>query len=229
MKLSIVRFVLPVLAIVLLVPFVAAARENGSSAPIQYGSWVKAVDEKGDRNAIGKFNASESNKKLVRYEGTVTAVSTTSISLERLNGQGDVTTQTFGITPTTKVIRKFKATARIGEVGIGDRAKVWASSLDGGTAKLIWDKGIWWVSLRGTVSNVNATDKTFSLIITRKEPETKLSMTMTVPVRTSGSTSYWMGFDQIAFDDLFNTETVRVRGTFNSIGQYITANNISAL
>lgn len=229
MKSTIIRFIMPMLVFGLALPLIAAARENGSSTPVQYGSWVRAIDQKGDSNAIGKFNSNERNKKVSRFEGTVTAVSATSISVRRANSNGVNTTRTFRVDTTTVVIRKFKATASIGEVGVGDRVKVWASALTGGTAKLIWDKSIWSVALRGTVSELNPTDTTFVLTIKRIEPETKLTMTMTVPITTNDSTAYWMGLDSKTFSALANGQSVSLRGTFYSVGKYVLAKKVSIL
>lgn len=229
LSITIKRFILPAAVLALVVPFLASARENGSSTPIRYSSWMKAVDERGDSNAIGKFNSSEANVGFVRFVGTVTEVSASSISVERANSQGDPTIRTFIVNAETKVIRKFKSSASINEVVIGDRVKVWASSLTDGTAKLIWDKGIWWVALRGTISDVNTTDESFTLTVRRKEPETKLTMTMTVPVTTSDRTTYWMDSASTSFSDLTNGQTVRIRGTFNAVGRYILANRVTVL
>lgn len=220
---------MPVVALGLVLPFVAAARENGSSAPIQYGSWVKAVDEKGDHNAIGKFNSNETSKKLAKIEGTVTAVSSTSISVKRGDSESAVTTRTFKVDTSTVVIRKFKGTASIGEVGVGDKVKVYATAVTDGTAKLIWDKSVWQIALKGTVSALNATDKTFTLTVSKKEPETGLTMTLAVPVKTTDSTTYWQGVTAKTFGDLANGQTVNIGGTFNSVGKYDLANKVSIL
>lgn len=224
-----IRLMAPAVALGLILPLMAAARENGSSAPVQYNSWVKAVDEKGDSNAIGKFNSNQANKRLAHFEGTVSAVSATSITVRRANSLGVVTTRTFIIDTSTVVIRKFKGTASVPEIAVGDRVQVWATALTGGTAKLIWDKSIWWVALKGTIADLNATDKTFNLVVTRKEPETGLPMTLTVPIRTSDSTIYLMGLDPKTFSDLANGQTVSVRGTFDAVLKSVLAKKITIL
>lgn len=226
MKKKVMKFLTPVVALGMVLPLIALARENGDSTPVQYGSWVKAVDEHGDRNAIGKFNSSNVNVRLVRFEGVVTAVSSTSISVKRTKSGVD-TTYTFKIDSSTAVIRKFKGTASIGEVAVGDKVKVWASALTDGTAKLIWDKSIWWVALKGTLSALDSTAKTFTLTVTRKEPETGLDMTLVVPITTSDATTYWMGMTTKTFSDLANGQTVSLRGSFNSVGKYVWAKKIS--
>lgn len=228
-KAHVIRLMAPIMALGIIVPLVAAARDSGSSTPVQYGSWVKAVDENGDRNAIGKFNSNEANKKLYRFEGAVTAVSDTSISVKRANSNGTITTRTFIVTTSTAVIRKFRGTASIAEVAVGDKVKVWATAATDGTAKLIWDKSIWWVALKGTIADLNATDKTFNLVVSRKEPETGLTMTLTVPIKTSDATTYWMGTTAKAFTDLANGQTVNVRGSFNTVGKYVWAKKITIL
>lgn len=217
------------MALGVIFPLIASAREGGSSTPIQYGSWVKVLDEKGDRNAIGKFNSNEANKKLVRFEGTVTVVSGTSVSVKRADSEGTVTTRTFKVDTSTAVIRKFKGTASIGEVSVGDKVKVWATASTDGTAKLIWDKSIWWVEVRGIVSALNVADQTFSVTITRPEPETGLSMTLTVPIKTTSGTTYGTLTDPKTFSDLANGQTVKLRGSFSAIGKYVIAKRVSIL
>lgn len=211
----------------MLLPLAAAARDSGSSTPVQYGSWVKAVDEKGDRNAIGKFNSEEANKRLMRFEGTVTAVSTTSITLKHGNSDKTIATKTFVIDSSTTIIRKFKGTAGIGEVSVGDRVKVWTTSATSTTVKLLWDKSIWWVALKGIVSSLNTTDHTFMLTVVRKEPETGLDMIMNVPITTSSATKYWMDSTEKTFSDLVSGQKVNVRGSFDTVTKSIWAQKIT--
>ncbi len=223
MKSTFIRFMTPVVALGMILPMVAAAREDGSSTPVQVNSWVKAVDEKGDSNSIGLFNRDEANKHLAKVNGTVTAKSDTSISVKAGNG----TTYTFTVDSSTKIIRKFKGHSSMAEVAVGDQVRVWATALTGGTAKLVWDKSIWWVALSGTISNLNSTDKTFDLTIMRKEPETGLTMTLTVPIKTSDATTYWMDTTAKAFTDLANGQKVSVRGSFNKVGKYVWASKVT--
>ncbi len=229
MKKGLLRFMAPVVALGMIVPAVVGAhadREEGSSTPVESASWVKAVDEHGDSNSIGMFNRDEANKNLVKVNGTVTAISATSITVKK----GDTTTTyTFTIDSNTKIIRKFKGHATVGEVMVGDQVRVWATSLTDGTAKLIWDKSIWWVALKGVISNLNTTTKTFDLTISRKEPETGLTMTLTIPITTSSDTSYWMGDPAVAkaFTDLANGQTVKIRGTFDKVAKSVWASKIT--
>lgn len=207
-------------------PFMAAARENGSSTPVQYNSWVKATDEKGDANALGKFHSNTLNKHLFVFTGNVTAVSASSVTVKRTSSSGVVTTYTYTVDTTTAVIRKFKGTASIADVTVGDKVQVWSTLRTGGIAKLIWDKSIWRVDLKGTVSALDTTAMTFTLTVTRKEPETGLQMTLAIPIKTTATTAYWDGITPITFGDLTNGEVVKLVGTFDTIGKYVTATKV---
>lgn len=226
MKKTIMKWLTPIVALGMIIPLIALAREGGDSNPVQYGSWVKAIDLHGDHNAIGKFNSNNGNHRLAHVEGVVTVASPTSISVKQTKNGVD-TTYAFTVDSNTTIIRKFKGTAAIGEVGVSDKVKVYATALTSGTAKLIWDKSIWWVALKGTISALDTTAKTFTLNVTRKEPETGLPMTLAVPITTSSMTTFWQGVTAKAFTDLANGQTVNLRGTFNFVGKFVLASRIS--
>ncbi|MBI5466658.1 MAG: hypothetical protein HY975_00370 [Candidatus Kerfeldbacteria bacterium] len=195
-----------------------------------------AIDGHGDRNGIGKFNSENKEKKRRVVSGIVTAVSTTSITVEVGVSQSDKNTNssnantnttvtkktfTFAVDSNTKVIRKFKGTASITEVMVGDRVQVWATSLTNGTAKLIWDKSIWWAEVRGKISNINDTAKTFTLTITKNKVE------FTTTVKANDLTTYWQDGVAKTWDDLANGQTVVVRGTWDSVNSQFLARKIT--
>lgn len=188
-------------------------------------SWVSAVDVHGDANAIGKFNSAEGNKHYVKVEGSVTAISSTAITVL---SKSKSKSYTFTIDSTTKIIRKFKGTAAVSEVQVGDAVRVYATALTSGTAKLIWDKSIWWVSLSGTLANLDSTAKTFNLIVSRKEPQTGLTMTLTVPVKTTDTTTYWLADGTAkAWTDLANDQKINVRGSWDVVNKIVTASRVT--
>lgn len=208
----------------LALPTVSAAK--GSNRSIKALLNPTAIDKKADANTIGKFNRVKENKKLWHVNGRVTAVSATSISvavttLDNANGNANATltttTYTFAVNDRTIVIRKFKGKSAIHEVAVGDRVMIWATSLTDGTARLIWDKSIWLVSLNGKITNLNADAKTFTLVVTRKGVE------YSTPVKTDDQTVYLMGDTAKTFADLANDQRVTVRGSWNSVGKYTLA------
>lgn len=235
MRKTLVRFATLAAALSMLAPVAARASTSTDQEPGRgnsiMSSWVHAVDVNGDANAIGKFNSNEANRSLVRVNGTAKAVSTTSITISQfsLNSAGDLTVKdyTFTVDSSTAVIRKFKGTASIAEVAVGDRVGIWATSKTNGTAKLIWDKSIWWVALSGKIADLNSTTATFNLVVSRKEPQTGLTMTLVMPVKTSSQTTYFMGTTVKAWSDLANGQTVNVRGSFNFVGKYLWAKKIT--
>lgn len=198
-----------------------------------------AIDGHGDRNGIGKFNSENKEKKRRVVSGIVTAVSATSITVEVGVSQSDkdknenansnantnttVTKKsfTFTVNSSTKVIRKFKGTAAISEVMVGDRVQVWATSLTNGTAKLIWDKSIWWAEARGKISNLNATAKTFTLTITKNKIE------FSTTVKANDLTTYWQDGVAKTWTDLANGQTVVVRGTWDAVNSLFLARKIT--
>lgn len=184
-------------------------------------SWVQAEDGTGDANSIGKFKSAKENKKYVRVNGTVTAVSETSVTIEKGS-----TSYTYVVDANTAVIRRFKGKASIGEVSVGDVVSIWTTKKADGTAKLIWDKSIWRISVTGAVADLDTTAQTFNVVIEKKEPHTGLMMTLTVPVRTSSDTTYFIGDTAASFSDLTNGQTVKVRGTWNIEGKYEMASKV---
>ena len=196
----------------------------------------KAVDLKGDSNGIGKFNSNEANKNLKRANGKVTAVSATSITMAVKNDddtdEDGVTLYTFLVDANTKVLRKFKGTAKINEVAVGDQVKVWATALTDGTAKLIWDKSIWWVSLKGKISAIDTTAKTVTLRLSWEvghKGKIILRRPYQLTVKTDDMTKYFQGLTEKAFTDLVVDQRVAVRGSWNKVGKYVLAGKISIL
>lgn len=188
-----------------------------------------------DSNTIGKFNSENHNKKRHVVSGKVTAVSATSITVsigsghtENDNSNGNSNTNststvksfTFIVDANTMVIRKFKGKSDITEVMVGDTVMVWADKTTGGTAKLIWDKSTWWVGIAGTVSNLNATAKTFTLTITKD----KIDFSTTV--KFDSSTTFWKGTTAKTFGDLVNGQKVHVRGSWDSVAKVLLAGKV---
>ncbi len=244
--------VLPLIAIVtMLLGPSAEAKTSSKGLPKFLHGEESALDGKGDRNGIGMFKRLEENKTMVYANGKVTAVSATSITVavrskkaevsaqtENTNTSSDdaivTTSYTFGVDATTKVLRKFKGTASITEVAVGDTVKVWGTKFEGGIAKLIWDKSIWWGQIKGTITDVNTTAKTFKLVLRQKQTESGLTKTVSALVKTHEGTTYWFGTEPVTaatFDDLtaaMNAEKkVTVRGSWNSVGKYFLASKVT--
>ncbi len=197
-----------------------------------------AIDSKGDANAIGKYNSEVKNTKRHVVTGTVTAVSATSITVSvktklsdstanaNTNTGTTVTTKsyTFTVNSSTKVIRKFKGTATINEVMVGDSVQVWNTALTNGAATLIWDKGIWSAEVTGTVSNLNTSGMAFTLTVTMK------GIQYTTTVKMDSATTYVAKDGTVkAISDLVNGQTVKVRGSWNSVGNYMLAKRMVIL
>lgn len=230
---------LPLLALVFtLVAPAAEAKVSTRGLPKYLHSEESALDGKGDRNGLGLFKRSSESKSYVFVNGKVTAVSSTSITVEvrAKNDDGTITTSpyTFAVDATTKVIRKFKGTASIAEVAVNDRVMLWGTKLTDGTAKLIWDKSIWWGQIKGTVTDVNTTTETFKLVLRQKQTEGGLTKTVSASVKTHAGTTYWFGTDPVTaatFADLSSAMTderkVTVRGSWNSVGKYFLASKVT--
>jgi hypothetical protein len=195
-----------------------------------------SIDGKGDRDGIGRYNSENKNKKRRVVVGTVTAISATSITVQVGKGSDDsnknsngnsntntskVKTYTFTIDANTKIIRKFKGTATVNEIAVGNFVQIWATSLTNGTAKLIWDKSIWYVEVRGVVSNLNTTTKMFTFTVTKDKVE------YTTTVKYDDATTFLMkdGTAKTAAD-LANGQTVKVRGAWDTVGKFIMAKRI---
>lgn len=209
----------------LFVPFLSQAENVDTSTGTGksvVSSWIEALDGKGDSNAIGKFKSAKENKKYKSANGVVSAVSDTSISITK----GEKT-YTFIVDEKTTVLRKFKGKATIGEITLGDTVSIWATAKTDGTAKIIWDRSIWRISLKGTVSGLDTAAGTFNVVIQKKEPHTGLFMTLTVPVQTNSATTYFIGDTAAAFTDLVDGQTVTVRGTWNIEGKYEIASKVT--
>lgn len=195
----------------------------------------EAADLKGDNNGIGAFNRNEANKQLKKVWGTVTEISDTSITImSKFDRQNSTTvttdtSYTFEIDSTTKILRRFRALSSVSEMSVGDQVRIWATSLTDGTAKLIWDKSIWWIRQTGTISNLNAVTETFSLLITRAAAD-GTTKTFSIKVKTNDMTLY-VKADGTAgtWADLANDDQVRVRGVWNHVDREVMARNIRLL
>lgn len=195
-----------------------------------------AIDEKGDANAIGVFNSEHKNTKRRVVSGTVTAVSSTSITVQVGSGSSDsnsntnttnsnssstVKTYTFTVDTNTKVIRKYKGTATINEVAVGDKVQVWGTALTNGTAKLIWDKSIWYAEVSGKVSNLNTTTSMFTFVVTMK------GVQYTTTVKYDSMTTFLMKDGTTTTSAaVANGQTVKVRGAWNTVGSYLLAKRL---
>lgn len=243
MKKALLAFPLLVLVAGIIAPS-AEAKISTKGLPKFLHGEESALDGKGDRNGIGLFKRLEENKMMVYANGKVTAVSATSITVAVRSKQAEVSAQTentnstsddtvvttnytFAVDATTKVIRKFKGSASILEVAVGDKVKLWGTKFEGGVAKLIWDKSIWWGQIKGTVTDLNATNKTFKLVLKQKITESGLVKTVAATVKTHDLTKYWLGDVEKAFTDLANDQKVTVRGSWNSVGKYFLANRVT--
>ncbi len=219
----------------MIAPVAAKSDKSKGNSQRQLANPV-AVDGRGDANAIGKFNRNEGNKKLFKVNGRVTAVSASSITVQvslantnsnsNANGNSNANVSnvnagvtlksfTFSVDSNTAVIRKFKGTATIDEVAVGDHVRVWATKKTDGRAVLIWDKSIWWVHLKGVISNLDTTAKTFKLTVTIK------GIDFTTNVKTNDTTTYWQDTTAKTFSDLANGQTVLVKGSWNFVGKYV--------
>lgn len=223
------------LAATLMAPTMSLAKEKESeshkSMKPRLTSTV-AIDGKGDNNGLAKFKKHSENRRLVQVTGKVTAVSATSITIERRSGEEiknvngtrvvkPTKSYTFAITGTTSVLRKYKGTATINEVMLGDTVKIWGTKLVGGNALIIWDSSIWYAEVRGVVSNLNATAKAFTLTVTKDKVE------YSTTVKFDDATTFLMsdGTAKTAAD-LANGQTIKVKGAWDSVGKFLFAKRI---
>ncbi len=225
--------VLPLLAMVSMLLSPAAEAKTSSKGLNKFSyNESEALDDKGDKNGLKLYSRIGGDEAYAYVNGTVSAVSATAISVsvkhrDENNLDAFVTkVYTFSIDAKTKVIRKFKATASISEVAVGDRVAVWGSDLRDGRARLIWDKSIWWGETEGTLTDLNTTDKTFKVVLTT---ENKLGQQVTVvtTVKVSDATTYWQNGVAKSFSDLANDQKVKVRGSWNSAGKFFLANKVT--
>jgi hypothetical protein len=210
----------------------AQAKNTNAGLPKFVHPEGSAADLRGDANGIGKFKSTEANKKLVFVNGRVSAVSASSISVDFKKEDGITTTYTFAVDTTTKIIRKFKATATIGEVAVKDHVKLWATKLEGGTAKLIWDKSIWWAVVKGTITALDTTNQTITVklswvVSAKHKPVIRKQYQLLV--KTYSLTEYWQGTTAKAFTDLAVGQNISVRGSWNSVGKYLLGKKITIL
>lgn len=220
--------------LMLLAPFIASAHGPLSAMNKHVKLQAPASSETTDRKTVNAFNGNEKNTKLFKVEGKVTAISATSVSLTSTSRKRvtDPTTMkktwttvttnyTFTIDAKTKLVRKFKGVSSVNEIAVGDSIRVWATSATNGTAKMIWDKSIWWVVFPGTISALDATNKTFTLNI----PWHGISVTTTV--KWDDMTKVMQGTTVKTAADLANGQSVKVRGSWNSVGMFILAKSIN--
>lgn len=214
------------LTLSMLLPLAAAAKDGGKlKNPI-------SIDARGDNNGLAKYKKHSENRRLKHVEGRVTAITAPvadpktdgTITVKKSNGKSY--TFTFDSTSSTKYttfLRKYKGTASWNEIMVGDAVKVWATKLVGGRAVIVWDKGIWWTEIKGTVSNLNADTKSFTLTVTMK------GVDFTTTVKVDDLTTYRMGDVDKTFADLANGQKVKVRGSWNTVGNYLLAKRILIL
>lgn len=218
------------LALTLLLPFVAEAKNKPMGAPF-------AIDSLGDNNGLGKYKKHSVNGKLKQVVGQVTAVTDPvevtvdgktymqgTLTVKKSNGK----TYTFNFDSTstnkyTTFLRKYKGTATWNEIMVGDAVHVFATKLVGGRAIIVWDKGIWWSEVRGVISNLDTVNKMFTLTVTIK------GIPFNTTVKVDDLTTYRMGDTTKTFADLANGQTVKVRGSWNVAGSFFLAKKIVIL
>lgn len=186
----------------------------------------QALDGKGDNNGVRAWNRFALDNAYVFVKGTVTAVSPTSISVSVNHHSEDglttlTTVYTFSVDTNTKVIRKFKGSAAINQVQVGDMVSIWGSDLTGGHARLIWDQSIWWVSLHGTISNLNTATNTFTLSFTSH------GIIVSTTIKTDSLTVIMADGTPKTFADLANGQRVEVRGTWDAVNLWVLAKKIN--
>jgi hypothetical protein len=208
----------------------AKENESGSSKRLSKVSETTVLDMKGDDNGLSKFKKHSENRRLKNIEGVITAIvapvaepkADGTITVKKENGKSY--TFTFDSTTSAKYttfLRKYKGTATWNEIMVGDSVKVFASSLTNGKAIIVWDKGIWWTELKGTVSNLNVEGKAFTLTVTMKGVE------MSTTVKMDSATAYLMKDGTVkTIADLTNGQTVKIRGAWNTVGKYLLAKKI---
>lgn len=187
---------------------------------------AQALDKRGDDNGVRAWNRFAQDNAYVFVKGTVTAVSPTSISVSVKHHSEDglttlTTVYTFSVDANTKVIRKFKGSAAINQVQVGDTVSIWGSDLTNGHARLIWDQSIWWVSLDGTISNLNTTTNTFTLSFKSH------GIIVSTTVKTDGQTVIMSDGTAKTFADLANGQKVEVRGSWDAVNLWVLAKKIN--
>ena len=202
-----------------------AALANDSNSHSFKATESQALDHKGDDNGVRAWNKFALDNAYVYVKGTVSAVSANSISVSvkhhTEDGSATITSSyTFSVDANTKVIRKFKGTAAINQVMVGDTVSIWGSDLTSGHARLIWDQSIWWVTLNGKISAVSTDSFTLAL----KGP---LGITVSTTVKTDSSTTYMMDDGTTkTFADLAVGQRVNIRGAWDSVNSWVLAKRI---
>lgn len=211
----------------ILAPTASLAHEKGGEH--QLGAPF-AIDGNGDHNGLTKFDKHSRNWHLKTIEGVVTAITGPvvdpkadgSLTIRKRNGK--IVTFSFDSTSDTKYttfLRKFKATATWNEVMVGDAVKVLTTKQDRGKAIIVWDKGIWWSEIRGTISAIDAIVQSFTLT------KTIDGIDFTTTVKTDSTTTYRQNDTDKAFTDLALDQTVKIRGTWDSVGHFLLAKKIT--
>lgn len=209
----------------LVAPSIAIAKEK----PPRLGAPF-AVDAKGDNNGLAKYKKHSVNGRLKQVIGVVTAVTAPvvdpktdgSITIKKSNGK--LYTFSFDSTSDTKYttfLRKHKGTASWNEVMVGDSVHIFATRLEGGKAIIVWDKGIWLAEVKGTVSNLNAEAKAFTLNVTKNGIEFATTVKyddLTVFVMKDGTVK--------TAADLANGQTIKVKGAWDAVGKFLLAKRI---
>ncbi len=220
-----------------LAPSVSLAKDSQSKKLPRLTAPV-AIDGQGDSQGISDFKKDNENTRLKAVTGKVTAVSATSITIARnlktvttdptstvtKQSTDPTTTTTTSLTYTidakTHVLRKYKGTATVNEIMVGDSVKIWAAKLSG-TALVIWDTSIWYVEVRGAVSSLDSTAKAFTLTVTKNKVE------YSTTVKYDDATIFLMkdGTSKTAAD-LANGQTIKIKGSWNTLGKFILAKRI---
>lgn len=207
------RFAVLTVAAAMIVPTAAFAKDDIRSTRMNNPVTI----EKSEAKDVRQHDEHERNRRLVKVNGTVAAISTSSITVK----VSSTISYTFAITSKTRMLRKHKGATNVSEIAVNDRVRVWADKKVGGTAKMILDKSIWWVNFPGTISNIDTTAKTFTLTIRWK------MFDVTSTVKWDASTAIRQGDAIKTVPDLANGQKVQVKGSWNEVGRYILARRIT--
>ncbi len=202
-------------------PSLSSAKSETAGIAKFSASDDNALDHKGDDKGMKAFHRIAEDSAYAFVKGRVTAISTTSISVSVMHHADSdaatliTTVYTFNIDSITKVIRKFKGTAGVNEVSVGDLVSVWASDLTNGHARLIWDQSIWWGEVKGTVSELDVTNNTFKLILKSSENH-GITTTSVATIVVDTNTTYSKDGVAKTLSDLANGQKVKIRGSWNN-------------
>lgn len=215
------------IAVTLIVPAVSFAKEKETKKPKLTETTV--IDSRGDDNGLAKYKKHLENKRLKQIEGVVTAITgpvapSTEGTMVVKKSNGKSYTFTFDSTSATKYttfLRKHKSTATWNEVMVGDAVHVFTTKLEKGKAVIVWDKGIWYTEVKGTISNLNVDGKAFTLTLTREHVE------FTTTVKFDAFTTFMMKDGTAKTSaDLANGQTVKIKGTWDMVGKFLLAKRL---